>query len=173
MRPEPPANKLCRPTKGKEVVHLFSHCIWNGPTSVLLWNNHCCPDFRLVLTVGAESETTPVDNQLPWWPATCGAGVEHSRSSYPMQLVQQTPLSHCNRNCFVPFSIYFLCNCPSFPVCLFLSSSTLHRLLHLLNFLRLSYFRVEAELRSHSAWSTDDESPPTTNRRSQSGIQTN
>ena len=57
-----------------------------------------------------------------------------------MQPVQQTPLSHCNRNCFVPFSIYFLCNCPSFPVCLFLSSSTLHWLLHLLNFLRLSYF---------------------------------
>ena len=31
--------------------------------------------------------------------------------------------------------------------------------------------RVEAELRSHSAWRTDDETPPTTKGPSQSGIQ--
>ena len=31
--------------------------------------------------------------------------------------------------------------------------------------------RVEAELKSHSAWRTDDETPPTTNGPSQSGIQ--
>ena len=30
---------------------------------------------------------------------------------------------------------------------------------------------IEAELRSHSAWRTDDETPPTTNGPSQSGIQ--
>ena len=30
---------------------------------------------------------------------------------------------------------------------------------------------VEAELRSHSAWRTDDETPPTTNGPSQLGIQ--
>ena len=29
---------------------------------------------------------------------------------------------------------------------------------------------IEAELKSHSAWRTDDETPPTTNGPSQSGI---